>query len=179
MLCPGKLGIRVAQQLLVPFTYETCWSPHVCRSAPRGYDATWTSIPAGRGNVNPSGNLLVQPGGCSAELSRSNVVASGTRDGVGIAPRPRVTAPAAATFANVRPHRQDRAAALHRPTSTTCRQAAGTCAALPDRLCLNNGRFQSHHVRELRRPDRSVCQHDRRTGYFWFFSAANVEVVLK
>lgn len=61
-------------------------------------------------------------------------------------------------------------------------KAEGSCGSTPDRLCLRNDRFevsatyldyQGHHGPALAEAMTSD------TGYFWFFTPANVEVVLK
>jgi hypothetical protein len=60
-------------------------------------------------------------------------------------------------------------------------KANGTCASLPDVLCLNQGRFQveadwdtvSSSGRAL------AVQLTPDTGYLWFFHPDNVEVVIK
>jgi ELWxxDGT repeat protein len=60
--------------------------------------------------------------------------------------------------------------------------ATGTCVPGPDRLCLNDGRFS------VQATWKDLSGHSGAgtavgltgdTGYFWFFDAANVEVVLK
>jgi ELWxxDGT repeat protein len=59
--------------------------------------------------------------------------------------------------------------------------ATGTCVPAPRRLCLNGGRFAVEAKWKL--PDRAgagmAVGITSDTGYFWFFDAANVEVVVK
>jgi hypothetical protein len=59
---------------------------------------------------------------------------------------------------------------------------AGTCVAGPTSLCLSGGRFQVDVAWKTSNGDTGVGQAvslTADTGYFWFFGASNVEMVIK
>ncbi|HVE66604.1 MAG TPA: PPC domain-containing protein [Thermoanaerobaculia bacterium] len=65
-----------------------------------------------------------------------------------------------------------------------CSQGPGTCVGGPTTLCLNNGRFRATAI--FTAPSLGITNGAAQavsltsdTGYFWFFSANNVEIVLK
>ncbi len=65
-----------------------------------------------------------------------------------------------------------------------CTQPPGSCTAGPTTLCLNNGRFRVQAI--FSAPTLGITNAAAQavpltsdTGYFWFFSANNIELVLK
>jgi len=175
-----------------PFTYETVLvSACLPVSAGAGYDSSLDfRIPTGQG-VTVNAFLEVgwySQAGCSGlDYVGSSSVASGTTaDGVWhrAASSSPATAPPAATHANVRVHisKTQAGGVATAYFDNLVVKPQGTCAALPDLLCLNNGRFQISSTFENYAGQTGVGLAQAMTGdtgYFWFFSAANVEVVLK
>lgn len=66
--------------------------------------------------------------------------------------------------------------------SATTQGGASTCTSGPTALCLNNGRFRVQATFRIPQGQTTQAQAVRMTddtGYFWFFDADNVEVLVK
>lgn len=175
-----------------PFTYETLLvSACLPVTAGAGYDASLDfRIPTGQGaTANPFLEVAwYSQAGCSGlhYLGSSTVASGTTADGLWhrTTSSSAATAPAAALFANVRVSlaKTEAGGTATAYFDNLVFKPQGTCAVLPDRLCLNNGRFQVSSTFETYSGQTGVGLAQAMTGdtgYFWFFSAANVEVVLK
>jgi hypothetical protein len=175
-----------------PFTYETVLvSACLPVNAGAGYDSSLDSrIPSGQGlTVNAFLEVAwYSQAGCSGLhfLGANSIAGNTTADGLWhrATSNSSVTAPAAATHASVRVHlaKTEAGGTAAAYFDNLVFKPQGTCAVLPDLLCLNNGRFQVSSRFEDYSGQTGVGLAQAMTGdtgYFWFFSAANVEVVLK
>lgn len=99
------------------------------------------------------------------------------------APFGALTAPAGAQSANLRleTSKTQAGGSVTANFDNVVFKAAGSCAPLPDVLCLNNGRFQVEADWEtVSATGRArVVKLTNDTGYLWFFHPDNVEVVIK
>ncbi len=175
-----------------PFTYETVLVSACLPVTPgASYDGSFDyRIPAGQGVTSvPSLEISWYNGaGCGGAnyLSSNALVDGNAADGAwhraeaSYAP----VAPTGATFAAFRVNLSKIEAS---GTATAFYdnlvfKPAGTCGTTPDRLCLNNDRFQvtSTFLTYASVSGVGMAQAmTADTGYFWFFSPANVEVVIK
>ncbi len=174
-----------------PFTYQ--WlliSSCLPVTAGAAYDASMDFlIPTGQG-VTATPFLEVawySQAGCSGlNFLGANVLVDGTTvDGAWHrAESSAVTAPATATFATFRVNltKLEAGGTATAFFDNLVFKPQGTCGTTPDRLCLNNDRFQvtSTFLTYASQSGVGLAQAmTADTGYFWFFSAANVEVVIK
>ncbi|MEO7793614.1 MAG: hypothetical protein ABIV06_02485, partial [Thermoanaerobaculia bacterium] len=175
-----------------PFTYVTLLIS-TCLPVTGGaaFDGSLDSrIPAGQG-VTATASIEIAwygAGGCSGihYLGSNILVASSDADGVWHRSEASsaVHAPALAAFATVRLtlSKTEAGGIATAYFDNVVFKPQGTCGSLPDRLCLNNNRFQVTSTWENYAGQSGVGLAQAmtaETGYFWFFSAANVEVVVK
>lgn len=175
-----------------PFTYETVLVSACLPVVPgASYDGSFDyRIPTGQGVTSvPSLEIAWYSGaGCGGgSYLSSNMLVDGTLvDGAWhraestYAP----TAPANATFASFRVHlsKIEAGGTATAYYDNIVWKPQGTCGTTPDRLCLNNDRFQVTSTFQTYASVSGVGMAQAMTpdtGYFWFFSPANVEVVIK
>lgn len=170
-----------------PFTFESLVSECVPVVAgkvyERDYDYRFVASPGVTGNVSLAPGWYSGPN-CSGFLFTSGSQSTALADG---AWHPRtdapLTAPAAAQSANLRLEiiKFEGGGSVTAGFDNVVFKLAGTCAPLPDILCLNNGRFQVEaNWQTLSNAGRSrVFKLTSDTGYLWFFGPDNVEVVVK
>lgn len=175
-----------------PFTYATLLiSPCLPVTPGASYDGSFDyRIPTGQGvTAIPSLEIAwYSSGTCGggSYLSSSSLVDGTIVDGAWhraestYAP----TAPAAAAFAAFRVHlsKIEAGGTATAAYDNVVFKPQGTCGTTPDRLCLNNDRFQVTSTFQTYASVSGIGMAQAMTGdtgYFWFFSPANVEVVIK
>ena len=175
-----------------PFTYtHRLTAPCVpVIPAARHYDSICELPPVAQaGTPVPSLEIAWYSGtscGALTFLSANSLVDGNTADGVWHRAESTYApiAPANATFASFRLNlsKLEAGGTATAYYDNPVFKPAGTCGTTPDRLCLNNDRFQvtSTYLNYAGQSGVGKAQAmTADTGYFWFFSAANVEVVIK
>lgn len=175
-----------------PFTYETLLiSGCLPVTAGASYDGSFDyRIPTGQGVTSiPSLEIAWYSGvncGALTFLSANALVDGNAADGAwhraesSYAP----TAPAGATFASFRVHlsKIEAGGTATAYFDNLVFKPAGTCGTTPDRLCLNQDRFQVTSTFLTYASVSGVGMAQAMTGdtgYFWFFNPSNVEAVIK
>ncbi len=189
---PNSGSLVGTNQAATPFTYETLLISACLPVTPgASYDGSFDyRIPTGQGVTSiPSLEIAWYSGTSCGGLTflSANALVDGTivdgawhRAESSYAP----TAPAGATFATLRLHLSKLEAG---GTATAFYdnivfKPQGHCGTTPDRLCLNQDRFQVTSTFLTYASVSGVGMAQAMTGdtgYFWFFTPANVEAVIK
>ena len=189
---PNSGSVLATNNAGTPFTYVSVLISACLPVTPgASYDGSFDyRIPPGQGVTGvPSLEISWYSGaGCGggSYLSSSALVDGGTADGVWhraestYAP----AAPFGAVFASLRVNlsKYEAGGTATAYVDNIVFKPQGTCGSTPDRLCLNNDRFQvtSTFLTYASVSGVGMAQAmTADTGYFWFFSPANVEVVIK
>lgn len=175
-----------------PFTYETLLiSACLPVTAGASYDGSFDyRIPAGQGVTSvPSLEIAWYSGASCGGLtfmSASALVDGTTVDGAWHRAESTYApiAPAGATFATFRLHlsKIEAGGTATAYYDNLVFKPEGTCGTTPDRLCLNQDRFQVTSTFLTYASVSGVGMAQAMTGdtgYFWFFNPANVEAVIK
>jgi hypothetical protein len=175
-----------------PFTYTTLLISACLPVVPgAAYDGSFDYlIPAGQGvTAIPSLEIAWYNGpGCGGGnyVSANSLIDGDIADGAWHRAEAvySSTAPATATYASFRLNlsKIEAGGTAAAQYDNLVFKRTGTCGTTPDRLCLNNDRFQvtaayENYAGQSGAGNGQAMTGD--TGYFWFFSASNVEVVLK
>lgn len=170
-----------------PFTFDSLVSecvPVVGGTIYEGrFDYRFVASPGVTGNVSLSPGWYSNPN-CSGILfipgSQGSALADGAWHARSQSP---LTAPSQAHSANLRLEiiKFEAGGSVTANFDNVVFKPAGTCAPLPDVLCLNNGRFQVEaNWQTADNAGRGrVVKLTNDTGYLWFFNSDNVEVVIK
>lgn len=189
---PGSGSAAGANQAVSPFTYTTQLVSSCLPVAPgASFDGSFDyRVPPGQGvTAVPSLEIAwYSAAGCGggSYLSSNTLVSGGTADGAWHRAEATYSpiAPATAAFAAVRVNlsKLEAGGTASAFYDNIVVKPEGTCGTTPDRLCLNNDRFQvtAAYLDYAGHSGAAMAQAmTADTGYFWFFSAANVEVVVK
>lgn len=194
----GKTGPKASK--VVPFTHG-CSTPsgtigcnqtisgtitdHGCETADRTMYANLYTFNGTAGQtftINARSSvidtLIILFDGSGRELGRNDDIGGGNLDSSLTAT---VTQTGQFTIA-VHANRTVRPATGAFTLSVTCSAPPSGCTANPTTLCLNNGRFRVQTrwaTSNGQSGDGQAVPITGDTGYFWFFNAANVEMVLK
>jgi hypothetical protein len=175
-----------------PFTYTTLLISACLPVVPgTAYDGSFDyRIPPGQGVTSiPSLEIAWYSGaGCGGGdyLTSNSLIDGDAADGLWHRAEATfaATAPPTATFASFRVNlsKIEATGTATAAYDNLVFKRAGTCGTTPDRLCLNNDRFQVTASFEDYAGNGGAAKAQGMTGdtgYFWFFQPSNVEVVVK
>jgi len=184
---PNSGSIQATNNAATPFTYidlvSECFQvvPGMTYDRRVDYRLDVTAGITGSAEANPG---WYSGTNCSGFLgSPSNQIATIADGNWHTASDPPVVALSNAHSANVRLHitKLQAGGSVTANFDNVVFKAAGTCAPLPSLLCLNNNRFQveANWDTGSNTGQARVVKLTSDTGYLWFFSSTNVEVVIK